>query len=875
MASLPSKLPRQQQPPFPGTVVMFQPFSSSAQASFWQELAKLKVDVLGLDQTPLPITGTYAALVASSPARTPTPATTLPARLTVGIESLSTSSSAAAAVRADAGGPLPPQLSLAKECRVPGIVQNFNTDEAFRAFNKKDWLDRLGQDIWGDITEEGVEAAVLKDLGRLARFAILCFADIKRNSFVYWFAFPVVVSNPPFRHLSPPILLSGNSGSGGGGWKGNAFFSDAECLLLHNGFQAFRQRRLLETGDPSCPPFFCIFRSLTVSASPARAQDEASSSLSLEICSCDAFEKLDEDQRTRQDVMFGFIDPGTVPLAPGWPLRNFLLLLANRWRLKEATVLCYRGRVTSLAPADFATAPSSSSSSLSSAEAARAMGESFVLRTALQPLSSPSSSSTTTSPSSSPSFSSSAIHSSPFSLVTKGWEVNKGKYMPRRIDLSSMMDPIRLAEQSVDLNLKLMRWRLLPALDIPLLAQTKCLLIGAGTLGCSVARGLLGWGVRDITLIDNGKVALSNPVRQSLFEYADCLDGGKPKATAAAAALKRIFPGVLVEGHVMTIPMPGHPLVSEADQANARKDIEKLDGLVQECDVVFLLTDTRESRWLPTVLAAVHDKMLLNVALGFDTFMVMRHGAQSLFHSPVSSGKGRTSNSGSSRSSISSKVDLDRIGCYFCNDVVAPEDSTKDRTLDQQCTVTRPGLAPLASALAVELMVALLHHPLRLRAPADGEQGEELGRRFEDDPDRPLGILPQQIRGFLAHFTMILPVTRAFEHCTGCASVVVEAYRKEGAELVVRVCNGQGVLEEMTGLAQMRREADAMDMLWLDEEEEEVGGAVEGVEWGLGGIAIDDEFGGKEKEGCKKEDVDGGKGDGNGNEAVVDPAMVV
>jgi ubiquitin-like modifier-activating enzyme ATG7 len=35
-----------------------------------------------------------------------------------------------------------------------------------------------------------------------------------------------------------------------------------------------------------------------------------------------------------------------------------------------------------------------------------------------------------------------------------------------------------LAEQSVDLNLKLMRWRLLPALDLPKLTATKCLLVG-------------------------------------------------------------------------------------------------------------------------------------------------------------------------------------------------------------------------------------------------------------------------------------------------------------------------------------------------------------------------------------------------------------
>ena len=34
-----------------------------------------------------------------------------------------------------------------------------------------------------------------------------------------------------------------------------------------------------------------------------------------------------------------------------------------------------------------------------------------------------------------------------------------------------------------------------------------------------------GWGVRHITLLDNGRVSYSNPVRQSLFTFKDCLEG--------------------------------------------------------------------------------------------------------------------------------------------------------------------------------------------------------------------------------------------------------------------------------------------------------------------------------------------------------------
>lgn len=92
------------------------------------------------------------------------------------------------------------------------------------------------------------------------------------------------------------------------------------------------------------------------------------------------------------------------------------------------------------------------------------------------------------------------------------------------------------------LNLQLMKWRMFPSLNVETLGKTKCLLVGSGTLGCHVARNLMAWGIYTITLLDRTKVSFSNPVRQPLYEYQDCLDGGKPKAACAAEHLKLIYP---------------------------------------------------------------------------------------------------------------------------------------------------------------------------------------------------------------------------------------------------------------------------------------------------------------------------------------------
>ncbi|CAN1229871.1 Ubiquitin-like modifier-activating enzyme atg7 [Linum grandiflorum] len=343
----------------------------------------------------------------------------------------------------------------------------------------------------------------------------------------------------------------------------------------------------------------------------------------------------------------------------------------------------------------------------------------------------------------------------------------------------------RLAISAADLNLKLMRWRALPSLDLDKLASTKCLLLGAGTLGCQVARMLMAWGVRKITLVDNGRVAMSNPLRQSLYTFDDCLNGGDFKALAAVKSLQRIFPAVEAEGVVMAIPMPGHPVTSQ-EVDGVIDDCTRLHNLIDSHDAVFLLTDTRESRWLPSLLCANANKITITAALGFDSFLVMRHGSGPL-------------------------PKRERLGCYFCNDVVQPTDSTSNRTLDQQCTVTRPGLAPIASSLAVELFVNILHHPDRLHARAESSN--------DGSNELPLGLVPHQIRGYLYHFSQMNLVGRSFDRCTACCSTVVSEFRERKMEFLLEAINHPTYLADLTGLTELTKAASSFDVDWDDEED--------------------------------------------------------
>lgn len=390
-------------------------------------------------------------------------------------------------------------------------------------------------------------------------------------------------------------------------------------------------------------------------------------------------------------------------------------------------------------------------------------------------------------------------------LQALGWERNtKGQLTSRSINLSSAMDQTKLAANAVDLNLKLMRWRLLPNLQLEQVAQTKCLLFGAGTLGCNVARNLMAWGVRNITFVDNGKVSFSNPVRQWLYTFEDSKNA-LPKAETAAKRVKQVFPDMVSRGVELTIPMPGHLVATAEERETATAAIAQIESLIEEHDVIFLLLDSRESRWLPTLIAEAKGKLVMTTALGFDNFVVMRHGVHHDAHgAPIRTTPEETGSSSASHSN--GNVSL---GCYFCNDVVAPQDSAKDRTLDQQCTVTRPGLSSMASSSAVELMVTLLHHPLRAHAPGDPKT--EIG---QDTPTE-LGIVPHQIRGYLSFFNNLIITGHRYDKCVACSDAVVEAYLTRRNDFLMEAFNNPKHLEDITGITAMKEEqSESMNETW-------------------------------------------------------------
>jgi ubiquitin-like modifier-activating enzyme ATG7 len=145
----------------------------------------------------------------------------------------------------------------------------------------------------------------------------------------------------------------------------------------------------------------------------------------------------------------------------------------------------------------------------------------------------------------------------------------------------------------------------------------------------------------------------------------------------------------------------------------------------------------------------------------------------------------------------------------------------KDATLDQQCTVTRPGVASMASAALVEMLASILQHPLGKHAPAPPPFTAAAGPPERDPPSHPLGLVPHQLRGFLSYFQTQLVRGESYPCCSACSPRILAAYRADPWEFVRRALDDKQYVLELSGLAEVQRRAEEMskDVDWEEESE--------------------------------------------------------
>lgn len=254
------------------------------------------------------------------------------------------------------------------------------------------------------------------------------------------------------------------------------------------------------------------------------------------------------------------------------------------------------------------------------------------------------------------------------------------------------MKPAGPQDIAITLTLRALQ-KSVPALNVSTHAAQRILVLGVGSLGCALSRSLLSYGFTSLTLVDHGLVRPSNPHRQCLFTTADI---GKSKVSTAAAALSSISSSMHISPVHLSIPTPGKGSPTE-------EDLAALTTLIKASTTVFLCTDTRESRFIPTILCSFYNTPAISLALAIDHLVVVRHGVtlageEGLSESPCPAPK--------------------EGGCFFCVDALAPTPSFNPShpTLDT-CASTKPPLAPIAANIAVELLVSILSHPLSFATP--------------------------------------------------------------------------------------------------------------------------------------------------------------
>lgn len=126
------------------------------------------------------------------------------------------------------------------------------------------------------------------------------------------------------------------------------------------------------------------------------------------------------------------------------------------------------------------------------------------------------------------------------------------------------------------------------------------------------------------------------------------------------------------------------------------------------------------------------------------------------------------------------------------------------------------------STVSLPELTQFAPHSLHALPPPPQTQSSTADASSSGTSTSVLGLVPHQLRGFLAQFRTLLITGAAYDRCTGCCETVLRAYESEGFAMLLRAFNETGYLEALTGLDKLYDEGDkALESVdWEDEDED-------------------------------------------------------
>lgn len=157
---------------------------------------------------------------------------------------------------------------------------------------------------------------------------ILSFADLKKYKFHYWFAFPALHSEPPWTPVGEAVDSEHDSNS----------ITSIESSRLVAAVQTWIH------GVDVCQRGFFLAKKCwnTPSEAASNRSTPEASGFSWAIATLSSYEDGFFNDSKPENCYVCFADPSNYDTAPGWMLRNLLVLVKQRWGLHKIQILRYR-----------------------------------------------------------------------------------------------------------------------------------------------------------------------------------------------------------------------------------------------------------------------------------------------------------------------------------------------------------------------------------------------------------------------------------------------------------------------------------------------------------------------------------------------------